>query len=305
MPAVDTQPTAGPSRGARREGLVPHPEDLRAIKLIGLGGTGGVLARYLVMYLAALDAPVRVVLIDGDEFEPRNAERMFFSRCGNKASVVLEDLLPMLGDAPITLTAIEQYVTPENLDRLVHEGDVVLLAVDNHATRKLVAEHCDRALRDFCLISGGNDGIGSDSLGRVVRGTYGNVQIHLRREGRDRTPGLLAYHPELADPADRLPSDLSCSEAIASVPQILFANLASASVMLNTFYLHVCRDLGYAEVGFDIREALMRPVELPLPAASVLAPPPARREFSDSAADSPPDSRAPGDEEAAEPEYVV
>jgi hypothetical protein len=35
--------------------------------------------------------------------------------------------------------------------------------------------------------------------------------------------------------------------------------------MLNAFYLHVCRDLGYAEVCFDIRDALMRPVELPLP----------------------------------------
>ena len=38
--------------------------------------------------------------------------------------------------------------------------------------------------------------------------------------------------------------------------------------MLNAFYLQVCRQLEYAEVGFDIREALMRPVDLPLHSAS-------------------------------------
>jgi hypothetical protein len=253
-----------PHRGARRPGLDPHPEDLGAVKLIGLGGTGGIAARYLTMYLAVLDVPVRLVLIDGDEFEPKNAERMFFSRCGNKAAVVRSDLEPLLGDAPITLTAVEEFVTPENVGRLLHDGDVVLLAVDNHATRRLVAQHCANELADVCLISAGNDGIGEDALGRAVQGTYGNVQVHLRRDGRDRTPDLCAYHPEIATPGDVLPTDASCTEALAAVPQILFANLAAASAMLNAFYLQVCRELGYAEVCFDIREALMRPLDLPV-----------------------------------------
>ena len=179
--------------------------------------------------------------------------------------MVREDIAAAVGDTAVTLSAVEEYVTPENLDRLVHDGDIVLLAVDNHATRQLVALHCAEKLENVCLISGGNDGVGVDSLGHVVRGTYGNVQVHRRRNGRDETPSLVAYHPEIASPADKLPSDLSCTEAIASVPQILFANLASASAMLNAFYLQVCRDLGYAEVCFDIRDALMRPLELPLP----------------------------------------
>lgn len=249
----------------RRAALVPHPEDLGVIKLIGLGGTGGIVARYLVMYLSALDVPVRVVLVDGDEFEPKNAERMFFSRYGNKATVVQEDLIGLLGDAPITLSAVEQFVTPTNITQLLHDGDIVLLAVDNHATRKLVAEHCAYKLTDVCLISGGNDGVGKDSFGRSLSGTYGNVQVHKRRDGLDETPSLFAYHPEISNPADHLPSDLSCTEAIASVPQIIFANLAAASAMLNAFYLEVCRELEYSEVCFDIRDALMRPLELPVP----------------------------------------
>ena len=257
--------TSAPSISRRRAPLEPRPQDLGAIKLIGLGGTGGMVARYLVMYLSALDLPVRIALIDGDEFEPKNAERMFFSRYGNKASVLHEDLVETMSDAAITLSAVEQYITPENVGQLLHDGDVVLLAVDNHATRKLVAEHCASKLDNVCLISGGNDGVGKDSKGHLVQGTYGNVQVHIRRDGCDLTPSLFAYHPEIAQPADLMPTEISCSEAISSVPQIVFANLAAASAMLNAFYLHVCRDLGYAEVCFDIRDALMRPVELPVP----------------------------------------
>jgi hypothetical protein len=250
-----------------RGSFVPHLEDMGSIKIVGLGGTGGLAARHLVLFLAALAEPVRLVLVDGDEFEPKNAARMFFSSYGNKAEVVRDDLLDVIGDAPVTLSSVGEYVTPENIGQLLRSGDVVFLCVDNHATRKLVAEHC-AALDDVCLISGGNDGVGEDSLGRVLPGTYGNVQIHLRRSGRDLTPQLWAYHPEIANPPDKLPTDESCTEAMASVPQLLFANLFVAAAMLNAFYVNLCRELDYAEVCFDIRDARMRPLDLPVPAAT-------------------------------------
>ena len=261
----DTEGDAAPRPAARRPALTPYPEDIDTIKLIGLGGTGGLVARHLILYLAAQGTPVRVTLIDGDEFEPHNAARMAFSHYGNKAVVIRDDLMPLIGDAPITLTAAPHFVTPENVASLIHDGDVVLLAVDNHASRKLVSEHCAGTLTDVCLISGGNDGVGRDGAGRLTSGTYGNVQIHLRRGGRDETPHLAAYHPEIANPADKLPTDVSCTEALESVPQLLFANLFAAATMLNAFYLHVCRETDYAEVCFDIRDGLMRPLELPSP----------------------------------------
>lgn len=253
------------ARAAGAEPLVAHPEDVSSVKIVGLGGTGGIVARYGVAYLAAAGHPARVVLIDGDEFEVRNAERMLFSSCGNKAAVVRHDLLDFVEDTHVTLSAVEEYVTPENLDRLIREGDVVLLAVDNHATRKLVADHCRERLADVCLISGGNDGVGDDNSGRAQRGTYGNVQIHRRRDGCDVSPPLSAYHPEIETPQDVLPDDVSCSEALISVPQILFTNLAAASAMLNAFFLVACRALDYPEVCFDIAEGRMRPLPLPWP----------------------------------------
>ena len=68
--------------------------------------------------------------------------------------------------------------------------------------------------------------------------------------------------PEIENPADRLPTDLSCTELVASVPQILFANLAVASAMLNTLWLHLCGELHYGELAFDIADGLSRPVVL-------------------------------------------
>jgi len=244
----------------RREPLAPDLSGVRAVKIIGLGGVGGIVARFLIMFLAASRATVRVVLIDGDEFELDNAQRMFFSRCGNKAAVLKDDLIEHIEGSRLTLIAVEEFVTPENLPRLVQEGDVVILAVDNHATRKLVSDFCARERRDVVLISGGNDGVGQDSTGYELRGTYGNVQIHVRRDDRDESPTITRFHPEIATPEDRLPTDLSCTAALASTPQLLFTNLAAASCILNAFLLHVCGALHYSELCFEIYDGLMRPM---------------------------------------------
>jgi hypothetical protein len=236
------------------------PENL-SVKLIGLGGVGGIVARYGAIFLASLARDVRFVLLDGDQFEYANSNRMWFTGFGNKAAVIRDELLPRFAETNLTLIAAQEYVTADNITRLIQPGDLCLLCVDNHATRKLVNDHC-AGLADACLISGGNDGVGPDSSGRSRRGTYGNVQVYIRRHGQDASPPLTANHPEIASPADALPGEQNCTEMVASTPQILFANLAVASAMLNTLWLHLCGALHYQELCFDIAEGLMRPNSL-------------------------------------------
>ena len=247
------------SSGVRSRDLVLRPRlpDPCSIKLIGLGGVGGIVARYAALFVASLGQPARLVLVDGDVFELSNSNRMIFGSCGNKAQVTRDDLAPRLENSAVSLIALEQYVTPENIGRLIRSGDIVLLAVDNHATRKLVNDQCAQ-LEEVCLISGGNDGVEKTAAGGTRRGTFGNVQIYLRRGGTDGSPALTRFHPEIQTPADHLPT-LSCTEQIASVPQILFTNLAVASAMLNALWLHFCGALHYSEIAFDIADGLMRP----------------------------------------------
>jgi molybdopterin/thiamine biosynthesis adenylyltransferase len=253
------------SRGATNAAFdaSPRPERLGDFKVIGLGGVGGIVARYGALYLSALDCPTRMVLIDGDDFEPKNASRMLFATHGNKASVVCEDLCTAVDDSYLSMVAVEEYITSKNLPRLIREGDTVLLAVDNHATRKLVSDYARDQVSNICLISGGNEGAGKDSTGVVQRGTYGNVQIYLSQDGIDITPSLTQFHPEIENPADQLPNEVSCTEALISTPQILFANLAVASSMLNALWLHLCGALHYPELCFDIHDGRMQTMPLP------------------------------------------
>ena len=245
------------------------PDGVR-FKLIGAGGTGGIVARYGLMFVAALANSQRCnasfSILDGDDFQDSNRSRMNFSHDGNKAAVLCDDLIDLVIESSVTLTAVEEFVTADNLPRLFHNGDIILLTVDNHATRKLVSKFCEHELDEFALFSCGNDGIEEDSSGRALRGTYGNCQIYL--QGRYESPSLTRYHPEIDNPVDKLPTDIKhCTDIMASTPQILFANLAAASSLLNALWLFLCDRLHYSELAFDIADGKMQPLPIPKPTA--------------------------------------
>jgi hypothetical protein len=246
-------------------GAYPSPIGCgEAFKVVGLGGVGGIVARYLALFLRALGRDLRLVLVDGDSFEQKNATRMAWLVPGNKAEVVADELGLLLEDSRVALSAVPEFLTPENLPDLLGEGDTILLAVDNHATRKLVTDHV-AGLKDAVLISGGNDGVGEDSHGRMRKGTFGNVQVFVRADGRDVTPPLDAFHPEIRDPADRRPDQEDCLEAMLSTPQLLFANLQTASSMLASLWVLTDEGPAYGEVSFDIAAARMAPSPLGMP----------------------------------------
>jgi molybdopterin/thiamine biosynthesis adenylyltransferase len=220
------------------------------IKLIGVGGIGCALAPFLARYLQTdkqvTGEEVRITLVDGDDFESKNATRQSFETLGNKAKVKATELARSFPD--LSFRAIPEFVTAENLPRVVKPGDVVFLAVDNHATRRVVSRRCEE-LSDVVLISGGNDFID------------GNVQVHIRQGGRDITLPLTRFHPEIADPKDKSPAEMSCEElAAAAAPQLLFMNLSVASAMLNAFYAWRSERLRYGEVYLDIVEGRAQPV---------------------------------------------
>lgn len=236
------------------EPLVCHlPEDCR-IKVVGLGGIGCIVLEFLGIFLRSLARPVRLVLVDGDKFEAANGQRMRFGSAGNKADVKAAETIDWLGPCDVAVVAVPKFVTPENIEQLIRPGDIAFLCVDNHPTRKLVSDHCEK-LGDVVLFSGGNDGV--EPPGQ--RGTYGNVQVHIRREGKDVTAPLTRFHPEIASPKGKMPTDPDCAQLAQSSPQILFTNLAVASAMLNAFFAWSCARLRYQEVKLDILDARMLP----------------------------------------------
>lgn len=221
------------------------------IVVVGLGGIGSHLVEPLARYLAAQDAhPCRLVLVDGDSYNRPNMARQRVSEDDigeNKTSSHagrLRLLFPnlVIVDQPV-------FLTEENVGEIVPDRSCVFACVDNHATRKLLSDAMLR-LKDALLVSGGNDI------------TDGNVQVFWRVAGRNRTPPLDQYHPEIKYPADVNPARLTC-EDLAMLPpsrQILMANHTVASLMLNAFHtLTTTGRLGYAEVYFDILQNAVNP----------------------------------------------
>jgi hypothetical protein len=85
--------------------------------------------------------------------------------------------------------------------------------------------------------------------------TDGNVQLYVRKGGVDLTPDLCAYHPEIANPDDKLPDEMSCEELSKSEPQLYFTNLGVATLMCWMFHNAVINEqYERSEVYFDINQ---------------------------------------------------
>jgi len=211
------------------------------IVIIGLGGIGSILCERIARYLTySAEAGVKLLLVDGDEYEPKNFDRQDFTRMGNKAEVKAADLKMQF--SRLNVSSYPAFVNDSNLAQVITEGSIVFLCVDNHKTRMIVSNYTNK-LTDVTLISGGNDLID------------GNVQIYIRKDGTDITPDLCSYHPEIANPDDKLPEEMSCEELAESEPQLYFTNLGVATIMCWAFYNAVVKgEYERSEVYFDITQ---------------------------------------------------
>lgn len=208
------------------------------IKVIGAGGIGTALLESLARFLNYDCQDAIVSIIDGDKFETKNQVRQKFHRLGNKAEVLAEKLTELFSQ--VKFRAKAEYLTPDSVEYLLEENDIIFLCVDNHKTRNLVSNYCE-GFDNIVLISGGNDY------------TDGNIQIFLRRYSQNLTlPIANKFHPEILYPADKRPDEIGCAELVKSEPQLIFTNLIIAALMLNAFYTYLQGKLRYDEVYADI-----------------------------------------------------
>ena len=211
------------------------------IVLVGLGGIGSQLLPPLVRYLSHRPEPrPLLVLVDGDVYEAKNRARQLFPDDAvgtNKA----EALARVVRESGLAVQAIPEYVVDENVGLIVREGDVVLLAVDNHRARALIDRHL-AGLVEATLISGGNDE------------TDGNVQLVRRRHGHSVDGHLTEIHPEIGRAAEsEATAGEGCAVQMAERPQLVVTNLMVASAMLNCLWAVLEQgSVPYSEVYLDV-----------------------------------------------------
>lgn len=220
------------------------------VVLIGLGGIGSHLAEPMSRILAYTEhsALNHIILIDGDSYKKENRTRQRFEFSSNKAQATKDKLTVLFPELKIEAKPL--FITDDNIYIFIREGDVVLLAVDNHATRKLVSNHVG-TLENVLLISGGNDL------------HDGNIQVYERKNGEDIHTPLTKFHPEIETPQDKNPSELTCEEvAQTGSPQLLTVNFMIAGLLLNAFTLWIQDGkIPYNEQYFDLRTGNIRSVK--------------------------------------------
>lgn len=213
----------------------------KRIAVIGCGGIGSALLGPLCRFInySSDDQKPEIVLIDGDNYEAKNFDRQAFNAVGgNKATTKRIELEEEFSSIPFT--DINEYLTSANIDGILDGCDLIFSGVDNHATRKLISDFA-AAQPTIAVISGGNNY------------TDGNVQMYVRRDGKDLQPRITDYHDEILNPADKNPAELSCQELAATgTPQLLFTNLMAATIMLMAFYNFSNDKLVGSEAYFDL-----------------------------------------------------
>lgn len=218
------------------------------IVMIGAGGTGGHIAPHLYRLLYALERPVQFIVCDGDIVEEKNLVRQNFTEADlglNKARVVAERYSNVFGletsyvpDFIESAEKLEKLVEPRawSTGQRVYDGqtncyvpecipEIVILigAVDNNRSRQLCHEVFLRS-KELVYIDSGN----GEYTGQVVCG--------IRRSGKTIYQPVGTLYPDMAQPDDLFPSEVSCAEASVSAPQTIVANLMAATAVVTMIY---------------------------------------------------------------------
>lgn len=185
--------------------------------LVGLGGTGSALADPLARLLAFhpnAGRMTRLELWDGDSYDDANVARQVGCVPGEKKAQVWGERL-----RPFVQTTIEPgYI--KSPDDWKH-ADILILAVDNWATRRAVLAAPPRGL---VILPGNDEHIGTCNFyhrGSLASMVVGGIEI----DG-------LGTPPDLPTVEDEIPREGGCQAKAVSEPQTITANLTAATLVM-------------------------------------------------------------------------
>lgn len=213
------------------------------ILIAGVGGIGTALADDLAKICEYRRPGSIITLVDGDRFEEKNKERQNFKEMGNKAVVKAAELTEMFEETifiPLPCWIVEEMdeavedpdseVEDEDRPSLTHiqasdlmqDGLVIFAVVDNFKCRAILV-NAAKELDNVDVFLGGND----DKM-------YGTTYHYQRRDGKDVTADPMHWQPELVDPPDRNPGEMSCEERarIDGGTQLVATNRLVSSLLL-------------------------------------------------------------------------
>lgn len=185
------------------------------------------------------------LLIDNDSVEQKNLYRQsyFEEHVGlSKAEALASKYRHALSRYGVGIDTEQCWIDEDS--NLFRENDLVLLCVDNNATRKMISTNLKNNMAsNITLVSGGN------------RGTLVTVQLLNKARSEINTASLEHMHPEITTPEDKHPRDTPCTDRTAAVddPQLFRANLMAATQMFQIWANALDRKpVDFCELWMDI-----------------------------------------------------
>lgn len=213
--------------------------DKPVIFLVGAGGTGGFTYTNLSRLLAGTHTPIH--LYDGDLVEAKNLKRQQFiaDDLGKNKATVLANHMNEWMIQPVPTMVHDNYLVDSDsfladimLSLEEDEVPIIISAVDNVATRKLINETIAQLDIAIAIDSGNNNQGGqvvwTSTLPVKERenpfGTFTEVQL----------ANMLEAYPQLQTIEDDNPGlKRSCDEVVESEPQAMMANSRNADIIVN------------------------------------------------------------------------
>lgn len=210
--------------------------------IIGAGGNGGYFIPQLAraVSLANKIASIEnrklhsITIIDADKVEDKNLTRQNFLPIDvgqNKAQVMASRYGRAFG---LEINYIDEYLTDSEMLKNIVRGNnstpVVVGAVDNNKTRKIIHD-VFKTHRDMFWLDAGNE----EWAGQVVLGYNSGGLKPVKGEKRPHffdVPAVTEIFPEVLEAQDKLPTELSCAERAVSNPQNIYTNMTAANIMM-------------------------------------------------------------------------
>lgn len=250
--------------------------------VIGCGGIGGYVIEELPMAIASLSLDViessrqdiseylsqagniaipsvvdRIVLVDGDIFEPRNALRQGMgagSKLVQRQKALSNSMLMHSFLQNVRVVGYNAYVNPENVAEIIplnpepnpdnfratdkmsiisdkRDYTVIMLGVDNLKTRYEVSKYAE-TFPNVLVLNGGNSK------------TSGHVTVYERHNAVDLDPKIYDVFPNIKPDADKRPDEAACTLVAPKHDQIANTNRFIADIMIALFNKWVRKGLG-------------------------------------------------------------
>lgn len=210
-----------------------------SIILVGCGATGSNIATFLSQFAISERKVNELILVDGDEVEPKNYINQKFTKSdvGQNKAKVLSNRFSKLG---INISYVDKYLRSETdltkiIQSIAEEDNIILVgAVDNNAARRYLNNtFYSNQVPDLIYIDTGNGDI--KRCGQTVIGAkVNNIVIK---------PPVSEYYPQILE-VEEIKIDYSCSN-IKEHPQNLATNILSAT----TTFLMINNIISLGKVG--------------------------------------------------------